>query len=117
MESETIVEPICETVKAEDVKVESEEKSAAELKLDQLKDRDEFAYLKNAGFSSEVYKIEIKNLPKYYGYGEIKKLINTTLNLECNKIKIPYKNSPFGFICFKNDDGMFNINQSRRAIN
>lgn len=70
-------------------------------------DKEEFAYLKNAGFSSEMYKVEIKNLPKYYGYGEIKKLINTTLGLECNKIKIPWKNAPFGFICFKNDEGLF----------
>lgn len=69
-------------------------------------DKEEFAYLKNAGFSSEIFKVEIKNLPKYYGYSEIKKLINSTLNLESNKIKIPRKNSPFGFICFKNDEGL-----------
>ncbi|CRL00292.1 CLUMA_CG013565, isoform A [Clunio marinus] len=67
-------------------------------------EKDEFAYLKNTGFSSEIFKIEIKNLPKYYGFGEIKKLINTTLGLESNKIKVPKKNSPYGFICFKNDD-------------
>lgn len=70
-------------------------------------DGEEYRYLKNgSGFSSEVFKIEVKNLPKYYGYGEIKKLINTTLGLECNKIKIPRKNSSFGFICMKNDEGM-----------
>lgn len=28
---------------------------------------DEFAYLDASGFSSERFKIEIKNLPKYYG--------------------------------------------------
>lgn len=60
--------------------------------------------MKNAGFSSELFKIEVKGLPKYYGFGEIKKLINNTLKLNCNKIKIPSKNSSFGFLCFKNDE-------------
>lgn len=78
----------------------------ATAELPKKYDKEEFAYLKNSGFSSEIYKVEIKNLPKHYGYGEIKKLINTTLGLECNKIKIPWKNSPFGFICFKNDEGL-----------
>lgn len=79
-------------------------------------DNEEFAYLKNSGFSSEIYKVEVKNLPKHYGYGEIKKLVNTTLGLECNKIKIPWKNSPFGFICFKNDEGLRNKLLNYQAI-
>lgn len=45
-------------------------------------------------------------ISQYYGYGEIKKLLNNTLGLESNKIKIPKKNSPFGFVCFKNDEGL-----------
>lgn len=68
-------------------------------------DKEEYKYLRNPGFSSEIFKIEVRNLPKYYGFGEIKKLINSTLGLECNKIKIPRKNSSFGFICMKNDEG------------
>jgi hypothetical protein len=28
---------------------------------------DEYAYIENKGFTSEIYKIEIRNLPKYYG--------------------------------------------------
>lgn len=68
-------------------------------------DKEEFAYLRNSGFSSEAFKVEIKNLPKFYGYGEIKKMVNVTCNLDCNKIKIPRKNSPFGFLCFKNEEG------------
>lgn len=69
-------------------------------------DKEEYAYLKNAGFSSEMFKIEVRNLPKFYGYGEIKKLLQVTLKLDCNKIKIPKKNSPYGFFCFKNDEGI-----------
>lgn len=70
-------------------------------------DREEFAYLKNSGFSSEIFKIEIRNLPKYYGYGELKKFINQTCSLDCNKIKVPRKNSSFGFLCFKNEEGKY----------
>lgn len=69
-------------------------------------DKDEFAYLKNVGFTSEIYKIELKNLPKFYGYSEMKKLVNITLSLDCNKIKIPRKNSSYGFLCFKNEEGL-----------
>lgn len=68
-------------------------------------DKEEYAYLRNQGFSSEAFKIEVRNLPKFYGYGEIKKLFNNTLKLDCHKIKIPKKNSPYGFVCFKNDEG------------
>lgn len=62
-------------------------------------------YRQNQGFTSEIFKIEVRNLPKYYGYGEIKKLFNKTLGIDCNKIKIPSKNSQYGFICLKNDEG------------
>ena len=70
-------------------------------------DKEEFAYLNNPGFSSEAFKIEIKNLPKHYGYGELKKMVNVTCGLDCSKIKTPRKNSPFGFLCFRNDEGKF----------
>lgn len=86
--------------------VKSDEKveENVEEKVDDKLDKEEFAYLKR-GFSSEAFKIEIKNLPRHYGYGEIKKLVNRTLNIECHKIKLPRKNASFGFICFKNHEG------------
>lgn len=31
-----------------------------------LEDKEEYAYLKH-GFSSEIYRIEIRNLPKFFG--------------------------------------------------
>lgn len=68
-------------------------------------EEDEFAYLKHAGFSSEGFKIEVKNLPKFYGYAELKKLISNTLSLNASKIKIPKKNSSFAFVCLRSDDG------------
>ena len=32
-------------------------------------ENDPFAYLEKTGFTSEKFKIEIRNLPKYYGIG------------------------------------------------
>lgn len=72
---------------------------------DRYAGKEEYSYLSNPGFSSEVFKIELKNLPRFYGYGELKKMVNVTCKIECNKIKIPKKNSPFGFLCFRNDEG------------
>ncbi|XP_076265796.1 tRNA (uracil-5-)-methyltransferase homolog A [Rhynchophorus ferrugineus] len=66
-------------------------------------DWDPYAYLKRGDFSSENYKIEIKNLPKFYGIREFKKLLNDKLKLNSNKIKIPRQNSPYAFVCFRND--------------
>lgn len=62
-------------------------------------------YLSHEGFTSEIFKIEIKSLPKYYGFSEIKKLVNVTLKLDSNKIKIPGRNSNFAFVCFKCEEG------------
>lgn len=42
----------------------TEEINEAPAIIDNKYDKEEFAYLKNAGFTSEVFKIEIKNLPK-----------------------------------------------------
>lgn len=76
------------------------------IKVDSKFDNiEEYAYLKQSGFSSEAFKIEIRNFPKYYGYSEVKKLITTTLGLNANKIKIPRKNCVFGFVCFHSEEG------------
>ncbi|CAH1985714.1 unnamed protein product [Acanthoscelides obtectus] len=62
-----------------------------------------FAYLERA-FSSENFKIEIKNLPRFYGLHELRRLLNQKLQLRANKIKTIRKNSPFLFVCFKNEE-------------
>jgi len=53
-------------------------------------------------FSSENFKIELQNLPKFFGFGQIKKLINKKLNLNANKIKPCGKN--YMFVCFRNEE-------------
>ncbi|KAF5277149.1 hypothetical protein FQR65_LT03855 [Abscondita terminalis] len=66
-----------------------------------------YAYLDREEFSSERFKIAIKNLPKYYGVNvrilELRKLINDKLKLASNKIKFPKRNCPFVFVCFRNE--------------
>jgi tRNA (uracil-5-)-methyltransferase len=64
---------------------------------------DPYAYLDRSDFSSEKFKIEIKNLPKIYGINEFRKLLNTKLKLGSTKIKAPKRNCPYAFVCFRSD--------------
>ncbi|XP_063227966.1 tRNA (uracil-5-)-methyltransferase homolog A-like [Bacillus rossius redtenbacheri] len=64
---------------------------------------DPYAYLDRCGFSSEKFKIEIRGLPKFYGIGELKKLLNSKLQLGSNKIKPPKKRSNWLYVCFRSD--------------
>lgn len=56
VDKEIVIKP--EIVKESEVKLEVEKE-------------DEYAYLNLPGFSSEKFKIEIRNLPKYYGMNVI----------------------------------------------
>lgn len=59
---------------------------------------DPYAYLNRDEFSSENFKIEIQNLPKYFGVGQLKKFL-TRQGVNAHKIKMMAKN--FVFITFK----------------
>ena len=50
-------------------------------------------------FSSEDFKIELQNLPKYFGMGQMKKLINKKLKLNAHKLKPCGSN--YMFVCFR----------------
>ncbi|KAL0272185.1 UNVERIFIED_CONTAM: hypothetical protein PYX00_005262 [Menopon gallinae] len=65
---------------------------------------DPFAYLERSDFTSEKFKIEIRNLPKRYGLRELKKLLNQKLKLGSNKIKVPSKNSFWIYVCFRSEE-------------
>uniref|UniRef100_A0A1A9UG99 tRNA (uracil(54)-C(5))-methyltransferase n=1 Tax=Glossina austeni TaxID=7395 RepID=A0A1A9UG99_GLOAU len=60
---------------------------------------DEFAYLQRNEFTSEVFKIEVRNLG-YFGIGELKKLLRNKLKLDMSKIKSP-THKEFAFVCFR----------------
>uniref|UniRef100_A0A3F2YU11 tRNA (uracil(54)-C(5))-methyltransferase n=1 Tax=Anopheles christyi TaxID=43041 RepID=A0A3F2YU11_9DIPT len=82
----------------------SKEKVSVELNNKSEIKGEEYAYLDATGFTSELFKIELRGLPKYYGIGELKKLLNVKMKLSTNKIKIMKPGSPFIFICFRNQE-------------
>ncbi|XP_034103929.1 tRNA (uracil-5-)-methyltransferase homolog A [Drosophila albomicans] len=87
-----------------------ENKESAEQASESVKTSDEiekagnneFEYLERNEFTSEIYKIEVKNLG-YFGIGEFKKLLKTTLKLDITKIKSPTRKE-FAFVCFRNQE-------------
>ena len=58
----------------------------------------------NQLFSSEDFKIEIQNLPKFYGMGQMKKLMINKLKLNPHKLKPCGPKSTFMYVCFKSED-------------
>ncbi|XP_023288732.1 tRNA (uracil-5-)-methyltransferase homolog A [Orussus abietinus] len=68
---------------------------------DEVKCRNPYAYLDRTDFSSEKYKIEVRGLPKHYGFGEFRKLLNDKLELQSSKVKPPKKGSEWLYVCFR----------------
>lgn len=97
---------VTDTTEKMDTLEVSDKKTGDELFTEKL-EAAEFNYLRTAGFSSELFKIEVKGFPKFYGIAEVRKLVNVKLDLKCSKIKIPRKASPFGFFCFQNEEGKY----------
>lgn len=64
---------------------------------------DEFGYI-NQGFTSEIFKVEIKNLPKHYSATNLKKLLNEDLQLKPSKIKLVKPGCRYAFVCFRNEE-------------
>lgn len=64
-----------------------------------------YAYLERDDFTSEKYKIEVRGLPKYYGIGEFKKLLNEKLDLQSCKVKQPRKSlKSWLYVCFRSEE-------------
>ncbi|CAK1580486.1 unnamed protein product [Parnassius mnemosyne] len=79
--------------------------SEIEAKLWEMTEtNEEYAYLNRGGFSSEMFKIELRGLPKFYGIAELKKLMNQKLGLNTSKIKRPKNGSRWLYACFQNDE-------------
>lgn len=68
---------------------------------------DVYSYTQREEFTSEIFKIEIKNLPRYVTPTELKKLFRKKFSLETKKIKVMkgvgHKPS-FAFVTFCNDE-------------
>ncbi|XP_037934173.1 tRNA (uracil-5-)-methyltransferase homolog A [Teleopsis dalmanni] len=97
-----------ETEKPQEINIPDENPSEEAHKDTEAQSFDEFSYLQRNEFTSEIYKIEVRNLG-YFGIGEFKKLIKTKLQLDMTKIKSP-KRKDFAFVCFRSEE------QQKRAI-
>lgn len=62
-----------------------------------------YRYIKEDLFTSEIFKVEIQNLPKYIGFSDLKKFLNKH-GLNPHKIKLMGKQA-FAFVTFKNQVG------------
>jgi tRNA (uracil-5-)-methyltransferase len=56
----------------------------------------------SSGFTSEIFKIEIRNIPPYIGFQQMRKKLNT-LSLKPVKVKLLPQQS-YCFVTFKNEE-------------
>ncbi|CAL1616407.1 unnamed protein product [Knipowitschia caucasica] len=61
-----------------------------------------YRYIKNDLFTSEIFKVEIRNLPKFTGFNDLKKFL-AKHNLNPHKIKL-FGKQTFAFVTFKNEE-------------
>uniref|UniRef100_A0AAQ5YV19 tRNA (uracil(54)-C(5))-methyltransferase n=1 Tax=Amphiprion ocellaris TaxID=80972 RepID=A0AAQ5YV19_AMPOC len=77
-----------------DVQVEGENEAASDPSM--------YRYIKEDLFTSEIYKVEIRNLPKFIGFNDLKKFL-AKHNLNPHKIKL-FGKQTFAFVTFKNEE-------------
>ncbi|XP_014274705.1 tRNA (uracil-5-)-methyltransferase homolog A [Halyomorpha halys] len=82
----------------------SDSQDSKNVKEEVNNDLDPFAYVVNNGFTSEIFKVEIRGLPRYYGIGEFRKLLKSKLKLDCSKVKSPKGGSPWLYACFRSEE-------------
>ncbi|KAM4052275.1 tRNA (uracil-5-)-methyltransferase homolog A [Anomaloglossus baeobatrachus] len=63
---------------------------------------DMYRYIKDDLFTSEIFKVEIQNLPKYIGFNDVKKFL-AKYGLNPHKIKLMQKQT-FAFVTFKSEE-------------
>ncbi|XP_054707728.1 tRNA (uracil-5-)-methyltransferase homolog A-like [Uloborus diversus] len=85
----------CEVAESETLKLETA------IDTCENKEHDPYSYTRLGDFTSEIFKIELGNLPNYVGYGQLRKLLNITLSLSPRKIKAIGSPPKFVFITFK----------------
>lgn len=61
-----------------------------------------YRYIKDDLFTSEIFKVEIRNLPKFTGFNDLKKFL-AKHNLNPHKIKL-FGKQTFAFVTFKNEE-------------
>ncbi|NWU61567.1 TRM2A methyltransferase, partial [Pterocles burchelli] len=63
---------------------------------------DVYRYIKGDLFTSEIYKVEIQNLPKYIGFNDVKKFL-AKQGLSPHKIKL-FGKQTFAFVTFRSEE-------------
>ncbi|EDV52320.1 tRNA (uracil-5-)-methyltransferase homolog A [Drosophila erecta] len=94
-----------QTIEVEDLAenlVKTDESTVADGKDEAGKPGEEYAYLERNEFTSEIFKVEVKNMG-YFGIGEFKKLLRNTLKFDVTKIKAPTRKE-FAFVCFRSQE-------------
>ncbi len=69
-------------------------------------------YLDRGEFSSEIFKLEVKNLPKNFGFGQLRKFL-TNLNLKYVKLKSP-GSCTHAFVTFISEEAR---EEARKVLN
>lgn len=92
--------------KPEDVPLDhpdnQDEKSEAKADGEAAPDPNMYRYIKDDLFTSEIYKVEIRNLPKFVGFNDLKKFL-AKHGLNPHKIKL-FGRQTFAFVTFKNEE-------------
>ncbi|XP_065359485.1 tRNA (uracil-5-)-methyltransferase homolog A [Calliphora vicina] len=102
------VEAEAEVVNTEQKNEEVKETTTEKIATEETKEKEEeetgkeFGYLQRNEFTSEIYKIEVRNLG-YFGIGEFKKLLKNKLKLDMAKVKSPLRKE-FAFVCFRSQE-------------
>nr|XP_033811310.1 tRNA (uracil-5-)-methyltransferase homolog A isoform X2 [Geotrypetes seraphini] len=61
-----------------------------------------YRYIKEDMFTSEIFKVEIQNLPKYIGFNDVKKFL-AKYGLNPHKVKL-FGRQTFAFVTFKSEE-------------
>uniref|UniRef100_A0A8C5H376 tRNA (uracil(54)-C(5))-methyltransferase n=1 Tax=Gouania willdenowi TaxID=441366 RepID=A0A8C5H376_GOUWI len=77
-------------------------KVPAEGEKEKASDSSVYRYIKEDLFTSEIYKVEIRNLPKFIGFNDLKKFLSKH-GLNPHKIKLINRQT-FAFVTFKNEE-------------
>lgn len=77
--------------------------------LKECSDPNIYHYIKEDLFTSEIFKVQIQNLPRYIGFNDLKKFLNKH-GLNPHKIKLMGKES-FAFVTFKNQVKFFSVSR------
>ncbi|KAM9330866.1 tRNA (uracil-5-)-methyltransferase homolog A [Gastrophryne carolinensis] len=91
-----------DVVKTEEIAIENADGTAKVDNTTEAENSGMYRYIKDDLFTSEIYKVEIQNLPKYIGFNDVKKFL-AKYGLNPHKIKLMSKQT-FAFVTFKSEE-------------